>query len=422
MPDAAQESQPHPILAEFNPYHPEQCRDPYPMYAHARENAPIFFSPVLNMWVVTRHEDMKEIVEDTTRFSNRRTINPLAQLPPEVLAVLATGFPQSRTGLVDSDPPDHTRVRRLVNKAFTPNRVAAMERRIRVWVDTLVDGFIDAGHADLMKQFAYPLPRIVIAGVLGVPTADIDKFGQWAEDWTLMLFSLGLPLKQQLKGAHSAVALQKYAHAMIEQRLTHREDDLLTDMAYATLEDGSAFSTPELVGMVNSFLIAGHLTTSDMIGNALKLLLSQPKHWEALRHNPELAAKTIEEVLRLDTSVPGMMRVATEDVTFKGIKISKGSRLFLAFSSANHDEAMFEDPTRFDPQRNNISQHLAFGHGVHYCVGAPLARLEGRIAIEVLSQRLPNLRFQPKQEITYTPSLLFHGPDHLNLMWDKRAQ
>jgi cytochrome P450 len=409
---------PHPILAEFNPYNPEQCRDPYPMYAHAREQAPIFFSPVLNMWVVTRHEDLVEIVHDTARFSNRRTINPLAQLPPEVVAVLATGFPQSRTGLVDSDPPAHTRVRQLVNKAFTPRSVAAMEPRIRSWVDTLVSAFSEVGHADLMKQFAYPLPRIVIAGVLGVPHADIDKFGQWADDWTLMLFTMGLPLAQQLKGAHSAVALQKYAESLITQRLVQPKDDLLTDMAHATLEDGSAFTTPELVGMVNSFLIAGHLTTSDMLGNALNLLMTHPEQWQALCRNPELAPKIIEEVLRRDSSVPGMMRVATEDITFKGVEISKGSRIFLAFSSGNHDEDVFPDPRHFDPGRDNLSQHLAFGQGVHYCVGAPLARMEGRIALEVLSQRLPNLRLQPNQTITYTPSLLFHGPDHLHLMWD----
>lgn len=409
----------HPMRADFNPYHPDQCHDPYPMYAQMREQTPIFFSAVLNMWVVTRHADITEIVQDTTHFSNRRTINPISQMPPEVVAILAAGFPQSRTGLVDSDPPAHTRIRRLVNKAFTPQRIAAMEPRIREWANVLVDTFVKKGTADLVKQFAYPLPRIVIADVVGVPRPDSAIFGQWADDWTTMLFTLGLPLEQQIKGAHSAVALQKYANAMIQQRIKEPQDDLLTDMAHATLEDGTALTPGELVGLVNSFLIAGHLTTSDLLGNALCWLLSQPGHWQALVRDPQIAPKLVEEVLRRDSSVPGMMRVATQDVTFKDIKISQGDRLFLAYSSANHDKSIFAHPEEFDVKRENISQHLAFGQGVHYCVGAPLARLEGRIALEVLSQRLPNLRFQPDFAITYSPSLLFRGPDSLQLMWDK---
>jgi cytochrome P450 len=158
------------------------------------------------------------------------------------------------------------------------------------------------------------------------------------------------------------------------------------------------------------------------MGNALYWLLSQPGHWQALVRDPQIAPKLVEEVLRRDSSVPGMMRVATEDVTFKDIKISQGDRLFLAYSSANHDESIFADPEQFNFQRENISQHLAFGQGVHYCVGAPLARLEGRIALEVLSQRLPNLRFQPDFAVTYSPSLLFRGPDQLQLMWDKSTK
>jgi cytochrome P450 len=174
----------------------------------------------------------------------------------------------------------------------------------------------------------------------------------------------------------------------------------------------------ELVANISGFLIAAHVTTSDMISNTLLWLLKQPQHWQALCREPRLAPKLIEEAMRRDSPVPGMMRVATEDVTFNGVSIAKGSRLFLAFASAHHDETVFPNPTHFDLERKNTHKHLAFGHGTHYCIGAPLARLEGRIALEVLSQRLPNLRFQPDQTITYTPNLLLRGPDHLHLMWD----
>jgi cytochrome P450 len=232
------------------------------------------------------------------------------------------------------------------------------------------------------------------------------------------LFNVDLPLEQQIQGARSAVALQQYCEALIEQRRQQPQDDLLSDLVQAQEEDGTSLSMNELVGLIMSFLIAGHLTTSDLIGNALVLLLQQPELWQALCYEPRLAPKLIEETLRRDSSVPGLMRVATEDMTFKGVSITKGSRLFLAFGSANHDETVFPNPTRFEPERENLHKHLAFGQGIHFCIGAPVARLEGRIALEVLSQRLPNLRFQPGQTVTYRPNLVFRGPEYLHLMWD----
>jgi cytochrome P450 len=409
---------PQPVLAEFNPFEPSQCHDPYPMYAHAREHAPIFFSPVLNMWVVTRHEDICEIARDPLRFSSHGAVDTVSQMPPEVHAILAQGLPPSHF-LVNYDPPAHTRVRRLCNKGFTPKRVMAMEPRIRELTNALVDNFVQAGTADLMAQFAYPLPRLVIADVVGVPRADIDKFGQWADEYTMMLFATGLPVEQQLVGARSSIALQNYAIAMIEERRKQPQDDLLSDLVHAQLEDGTSLDTNELVGLVNSFLIAGHVTTSDLLGNMIFWLLKQPEQWQALCCKPQLAPQLIEETLRRDAAVPGLMRVATEDMRFKGVSIAKGSRLFLAFASANHDEAIFPDPTHFDIERKNMHKHLAFGQGIHFCVGAPLARLEARITLEVLSQRLPNLCFQPGQTVTYRPNLVLRGPDHLHLTWDK---
>jgi cytochrome P450 len=387
------------------------------MYAHAREHAPIFFSPVLNMWVVTRHEDICEITRDPSRFSSREAVDSIAQLAPEAQAILAQGFPASHF-LVNYDPPTHTRVRRLCNKAFTPKRVAALEPRIRELTNALVDNFVHAGTADLMAQFAYPLPRLVIADVVGVPRTDIDKFGQWSEEYAMMLFVPDLPLELQLAGAQSAVALQNYAVAMIEERRKQPQDDLLNDLVHARLEDGTSLDTNELVGLVNSFLIAGHVTTSDLIGNMIFWLLKQPKQWQALCDKPQLAPQLIEETLRRDSAVPGLMRVTTEDLTFKGVSIAKGSRLFLAFGSANHDEAVFPAPTHFDIERKNLHKHMAFGQGIHFCVGAPLARLEARITLEVLSQRLPNLRFQSSQIVSYRPNLVLRGPEHLHLRWD----
>ena len=412
--------QPQPVLAEFNPFDPTQASDPYPMYAHAREHAPIFFSPMLNMWVVTRHEDICEIARDTVRFSNGRAVGAVTEMPPEVLEVFASSdvYPEF---LVEIDPPAHTRVRRLSNKGFTPQRVAALEPRVRELTNELVDGFVQDGKADLMTQFADHLPRMVICDAVGVPRADIPKFAQWTEDWANFLFTVGLPLEQLVAGARGAVALQEYSKALIEQRRQHPQDDLLTDLVQAQ-EENRHLTMNELVGLIMSFLIAGTVTSSDLIGNALVLLLRQPELWQALCRDPQLAPKLVEETLRRDTSIPGLMRVAMEDMIFKGVSVIKGDRLMLAFASANHDEAVFSDPRRFDIERDNIQKHLAFGQGIHYCIGAPIARLEGRIALEVLSQRLPNLRFQPDQTVTFRPSLVYHGPEHLHLMWGDAAE
>jgi len=278
--------QPQPVLAEFNPFEPSQANDPYPMYAHAREHAPIFFSPVLNMWVVTRHEDISEILLDPLRFSSRQAVDAVSEMPPEVLEVLAAGLPQ-RDFLVNYDPPMHTSLRRLCNKAFSPQRVAAMEPRIRELTNALVDGFVKDGTADLVTRFTLPLPRIVIAEIVGVPHSDIDKFGKWAEEWT-WLFIAGLPLEQQLVAARSLVALQNYTATMIDDRREHTQDDFLSDLVNARMDDGSLLDTYTIIGLVNSFLIAGHVTTTDMISNVLLFLLKQPELLQAWSANLDL--------------------------------------------------------------------------------------------------------------------------------------
>ena len=405
-----------PILAEFNPFEPSQASDPYPMYSYAREHMPIFFSPLLNMWVVTRHEDICEIARNTTHFSNGRAVDVVAQMPPEVLAIFAESDVQPDF-LVQIDPPAHTRVRRLSNKGFTPQRVSALEPRVREFANELVDTFLADGKADLMTQFADHLPRMVICDAVGVPRQDIPKFAQWTEDWAKFLFTVGLSLEELLAGARGAVALQEYSKALIQQRRQQPQDDLLTDLVQAH-DEGERLTMNELVGLIMSFLIAGTVTSSDLIGNALVLLLPQPELWRALSENPQLAPKFVEETLRRDTSIPGLMRVAMDDIIFKGVSITKGDRLMLAFASANHDDTVFPDPGRFDIERENIQKHVAFGQGIHYCIGAPVARLEAKVALEVLSQRLPNLRFQPDQTVVFRPSLVYHGPEHLNLLWD----
>jgi cytochrome P450 len=406
-----------PALPDFNPFSPAQREDPYPAYAQARAQAPVFFSPMLDMWVVTSHKDICDIVRDPARFSSREAGGAVPTLPPEVLAALSKGLPAAQV-IVNYDPPAHTRLRRLCNNAFTASRVARMEPYVRELANRLLDAVAPAGEGDLMKALASPLPAQVIGGIIGVPDADAARFVKWSEDWMALLFNSQLSLEGQVLGAESLVALQHYCVAMIEERRGGRRDDLLSDLMDARLEDGAALETAEIVGLVTALLAAGQLTSCDLIGSAIAWGLREPETWEAVRRDPGLAAALIDEVLRRDTPLSGMMRSTTEDVVVNGVAIPKDAKLFIAFAAGNHDPAVFPDPTRLDLHRDNMNKSLAFGQGAHFCIGAPLARLVGRVAIEVVSQRLANLRLQPGEAVSYAPSLVFRGPEHLRLTWD----
>lgn len=402
--------------ADYNPFDPAHKRDPFPFYAQARRDTPVFYSPMLNMWVVTRHEDILTVLNEPTVFSSRQTLDAAMTLPPPVLEILSQGIPLVPT-LINNDPPAHKRIRNLCNKAFSVQRVAKMETRIRELAQALVDGFCHEGRADLMARFANPLPRIVIADIVGVPRADTERFVQLGGDAAALLFEV-LPLDVQIKYAHSAVAFQRYIAEMIARRRERPQDDLMSDLVHAQEEGEASLTDWEVINIVTSLLIAGHPTTTDLIGNALLVLMREPETMAALAAQPELAAACIEEVLRLESPAPGLPRVATQDFNLSGVLIPQGARLFLLYTSANRDEKVFANPDKFDIKRESLNQHLAFGRGIHYCIGAPLGRLEGRIALEVLIARLPNLRVEAAEEIDFSLNLTFRGPNKLMCCWN----
>lgn len=411
---------PCPVVPEFNPFRPDQCHNPFPIYEQVRRESPVFFSPVMNQWVVTRYQDIRTILLDPQRFSSAQTVSPMANLHPETLQVLAQG-PQLIPAMVGTDPPDHTRLRRLCNLALTQRRISGRGPAIRAFANQLIDEFASAGQADLHARFAHPLPKLVIANLVGVPYADLLRFGEWADLWTDVLFIPDLPVEQQLAGAHAKNEMCHYNAAMIAERRATPRDDLLSDLIHARLEDGSALSDLDLISMLNAFFIAGHKTTTDLIGQALTLLLRHPDRLQALYADNEQAGPLVEEVLRHDTPVPGMMRVTTTDVEVGDVTIPEGARVYLVFAAGNRDESMFERPDEFTPGRDNGRKHLGFGHGIHFCIGAPLARLEGKIALQVITERLANLRWQDGQRERYAPNLVFRGPIALPLRWDPVA-
>lgn len=355
------------------------------------------------MWFVTRYDDIAAVLRDPSTFSNRDTVPPSRDLPPEVRAVLAgCGDPQH---LLVTDPPVHTRLRARVQRGFTQRRVAAMEPAIRELAGDLIDSFATGYHADLVDRFAYPLALTVILRMLGVPMEDLSACRRWAHDFDALSFgAASLPVPEQVELAHSRHALQRYTRELVEARTRVPGDDLISDLLETPDDGGKPLSTDEVVDLIPGLIIAGHQTTANLIGNIIRLLLDRPEQWHAVRRAPSVIAKVVEEGLRMDSAVLGMIRTATAQADVGGVQLPAGARLFLLYASANHDDAHFSRPEQFDLERTERAPHLGFGRGIHFCIGAPLARLETRIAIEELAYRLPDLRLEPGQTFRHAPN------------------
>ena len=400
----------------YNWLEPPYLEEPYPLYARARREAPVFYSPLFDIWAITRYHDVRAAVMDPQRFSAayliRTPLNPSA----EVQAVLNAGYPEIHM-LVNQDPPGHTRTRSLVNKAFTPQRVQLLKPRIQALTEHLIDRFVDDGSVDIIAHLAYPLPMAVIADLIGLPTEDLDHIKHWTED-VLLLNSPEITRERQLEAAHGTVAFQRYLEMQIKERQRVPRDDLLTSLLHAHLEGEHPLSIHELINLLMVLIFAGHETTTNLIGNMLLLVLNQPAVWQAIHADARLAAEAVEESLRMDAPVQAMFRTTTAPVELSGVQLPVGARTLLLFASANRDEAVFPDPDRFDLHRPNKDQHLSFGRGIHFCLGAMLARLEAQTVLTTLAQRLPNLRMDPDHSRTYLPNFIHRGPRQLHVIWE----
>lgn len=401
-------------LAEFNPVAPDQIDDPYALYELARREQPVFFSPLYRMWIVTRYDDVGVVLKDAARFTSAGSLKA-RPLPPEVEEILRGGYPPAPT-LIDSDMPTHNRLRNTINRGFTPRRIAAMEPQIRALANDLIDQFAADGHADMIEQFAFPLPGSVICDLLGVPRADLRQMKRWSDE-RLDLLSAIAPTERLIECAHGFVAFQRYLAAQIADRREHPRDDLLTVLLPESLGGSAQLSLEEAIYLAATMLSAGHETTTHLIGNALVLLCRNPDQMQALRDDPGRIPNALEEVLRLEAPARGRVRVAVSDVELGGVAIPAGSLVMALWASGNRDDAQFAEPDHFDVAREDAGLHHSFGKGVHYCIGAPLARVEGRIALELLLARLPNLRMQPDIALDRWRNLFGRGYMHLPMEW-----
>ena len=365
--------------------------DPYPLLDSLRQKDPIHWSELLGGWVLTRYEDVFNAFLDT-RLSSQKAQAIMNQLPSEQQERVKSLGTHLALWVSHNDPPSHTRLRRLINMAFTPRVINTMAPQIEQVVDELIDKVFDQGKMDLIKDFAYALPVTVISEMLGVPSQDRSQFSNWIDDIVLTMDGSAPEARKYAElSQKSLLELINYFNGIINQRRREPRDDLISSLI-AVEEEGDRLSPNELYAMVSQILVGGHDTTTGLIGNSILALLQFPDEMKKLKGNPSLINTAVEEFLRFEAPGPRNTRLARSNLEIGGQQIKKGETLFLMVNAANHDPAKFENPDRIDITRHP-NNHLTFGWGLHFCLGAPLARLEGKIAVNALLRRLPDLHF-----------------------------
>ncbi len=369
---------------------PEYLANPYAHYRRLRLEAPVFWSETLNSWVLTRYDDVIAALRTPQLLSNAgRMAAMLDRLPENLRTNLDLLYEHYRAGLIFSDPPNHTRLRTLVNRAFSPAVVERLRSRIETLVDDLLDAVQGAGAMDLVQDFAYPLPAAVACALLGLPLTDRPLFRQWSDD-IIGLFGAGADAARATRGQASLRHFRDYLHHLIVARRKNPGEDIISALIVAHERD-DRLSEAELLSTSVTLLTASQETTTSLIGNGLLALLRHPDQLRRLQAEPALVKGALEELLRYDSPVQRQLRLATEDFEIGHQRIRKGEIVSPFLGAANRDPAQFPDPDRLDITRPD-NRHTAFGYGIHFCVGAPVARVEVAIALTTLLRRLPGIR------------------------------
>jgi cytochrome P450 PksS len=381
-------------------------RNPHPVLAVMREDAPVHQTHHSEMgakpFLLTRYDDCVTLLKDDERFT--KDFMKLAALMP-VDEGYNTDAMMINRHMLTVDPPDHTRLRSLVHKAFTPKMIREFEGRIQQIADDLLDRALEKNSIDLISEYAVPLPITVIAELLGVPSEDQARF----RDWSQTIIIEGTRSGDMEKVGLAAMEFMMYFHDLFDKRRGDPREDLISGLLQVE-EDGDKLDAQELIGMVFLLLAAGHETTVNLIGNGTLALLQHPDQMRMLQNDPSLIKTAVEEMLRYDGPIGiSTLRWALHDVEWRGVTIPAGSMVCASLLAANRDPREFPDPDRFDITRS-VNRHIAFGSGIHYCLGAPLARMEGAIAINSLLRRLPNLALDcDPNELEWNETLLLHG-------------
>ncbi len=374
----------------WNPLAADYLLNPYPHYKRLREIDPVHRSRFFNGWIVARHADISEVLRNGALSADDRNVRDYEKNRQRLVEAGARGTEEEDPSLLRMDPPDHTRLRGLVNKAFTPRAVEALRPRIEGLVDDLVSKM--GPEADIMADLAVPLPILVIAEMHGIPGEDRAKFKAWSND---IAGTLGISSIDDMKRANVAQReLNAYLAPIAEERRNSPREDLISALVKAE-EEGDRLSMQEVFSTISLLLVAGNETTTNLIGNGLLSLMRNPAELQKLRDDPSLAPGAVEELLRFDSPVQLTSRIVLDDFEFRGKPLRKGQEVDVLLGSANRDPEVFIDPDRLDITRKDV-KHLSFSQGIHYCLGAPLARMEGAIAFEALAREFRGIELDGK--------------------------
>ncbi|MEU5885169.1 cytochrome P450 [Spirillospora sp. NPDC047279] len=407
------------IPADFDVTAAWHVADPYPFLRHLRHDKPVFWSEHLQMWVLTRHDDVRGAYRDHTTFSSVGSLTISRTLTEAVKETLGEHRSFLDDFAANVDPPKHTRMRRAISRAFTPRAVSRLGDDFRVKVDAVLDDVIPRGEADFVADVAH-LPSARLAAVfIGVPPEDEEQVKHWVYSW-FQLFLSPQPEERQHELAQDFLKYLDYVDRLVTERRADPRDDFVSMMAELIDTGPEGLSHREVVETISALLLGGNDTVPNGVSNAIYRLMREHDVWAEIVADPALIPGMIEESFRIDGASLGSFRTTTAPVTLHGQTIPEGAQVLLHADSAGHDETVFPDPERFDIRRPNARDHLVFGYGVHHCVGAALSRLKMEIAFEQLTSRMPSLRLAPGARPEYRRSLVGRGLTSLPVEWDER--
>ena len=407
---------------------------PYPIFSALRDESPIHFSDKLGTWVCTKYEDIMEILHDTDRFSSLMPTGPrdgrsgfataMEELAadPSMAEYFQTFLANAANAavLLNADPPEHRRQRKAVNRAFRPTRLRGMEPMIEEVTSELIQEIVEKGESEFVSEFAVGLPMTIIAVALGVETDDLATFKRWSDD---LVMPVGNPDPTTEKVRDYLISLSEFNEFfgnLLKLRRQDPHEDIISDVATAEVND-EMLNEAEMLSMLQQFLVAGNETTTKLLTNLMHHLAEEDGLEERLRDDPSLIDNFIEEGLRFEAPVGGLFRMAKEDTMVGETQLREGDHIWLIFAAANRDPEMFSQPDTFSVDRENARDHLAFGHGEHFCIGAMLARLEARIAVEQILERLENIRLiDGRNNFEYEDTFVLRGLKELHIAFDAR--
>jgi cytochrome P450 len=421
---------------DFNPFSKETIGCPYPFYQAMREQSPVHeASP--GVFFITTYDLVSQVLRDTVNFSSQNGaaflnfqgeagLGPPSAPPPAVRELLRHDIPNRNT-LLSADPPEHTRYRSLVNRSLSPGRLARYEAVVRGVVTQLIDDFIDRGEAEFVSEFSMLLPLHVVSIALGVPQEDLPKYKDWSVRSVTLLARKATP-EELIDGIKAGIDLRRYIADRVEEARKRPEDNVIGNLVNAHMlesDDGDVkqyrpLDTPEIVSIVQQLLVAGQETVNYLVSSLLLKLIEKPAQMRDVRNNPDKIKQLIEEGVGIESPIQSLGRFAKNDVEVGGVKIPAGSRIVVMYGCANRDENKFANADQLDTGRENLRDHVGFGVGPHYCVGAALARLETRVAFEELFKRLKNIRLaEDKNDFEYMYSFIFRALNALHIKFDK---